>query len=118
MKYRYAKQWGIHCVTAKWFHDSVEAGYSMTEGDYDIDREPGEAGEGDNGTSRKRYVTINHLIRSCIPSYNIIYITCMYVVGVGSTCMLMVQIEFFSPMYNIFIICHLCHSYTLYVCSN
>ena len=80
MKYRYAKQWGIHCVTAKWFHDSVEAGYSMTEGDYDIDREPGEAGEGDNGTSRKRYVTINHLIRSCIPSYNIIYITCMYIV--------------------------------------
>ena len=59
MKYRYAKQWGVHCVTAQWFHDSVAAGYSMPEEDYDVDRERGEgreAGEGGtNGTSRKRY---------------------------------------------------------------
>lgn len=64
-KYRYAKQWGIHCVSAQWFHDSVEAGYSMLEVDYDVDREQGgEAGEkedGDEGetargTGRKRYV--------------------------------------------------------------
>ena len=63
MKYRYAKQWGIHCVSAQWFHDSVEAGYSMPEADYDVDKEGQggdgreEGGEGASGTSRKRYVT-------------------------------------------------------------
>ena len=57
MKYRYAKQWGIHCVSAKWFHDSVEAGYSMPEGEYDVDKEQGvtgEDGEGASETNRKR----------------------------------------------------------------
>ena len=63
MKYRYmyAKQWGIHCVSAQWFHDSVEAGYSMPEGDYAVDKEhggAGEDGEGANGTSRKRYMYV------------------------------------------------------------
>ena len=64
MKYRYAKQWGIHCVSAQWFHDSVEAGYSMPEADYDVDKEGQggdgreEGGEGASGTSRKRYVII------------------------------------------------------------
>ena len=67
MKYRYAKQWGIHCVSAQWFHDSVEAGYSMPEVDYDVDREQGgEAGEKEDGnegetargTGRKRYVQL------------------------------------------------------------
>ena len=59
MKYRYAKQWGIHCVSAQWFDDSVETGYSMPEGDYDVDKEQGgdgEDGERASGTSRKRYV--------------------------------------------------------------
>ena len=59
MKYRYAKQWGVHCVTVQWFHDSVAAGYSMPEEDYDVDQERGEgraASEGGaSGTSRKRY---------------------------------------------------------------
>ena len=62
MKYRYAKQWGIHCVSAQWFHDSVEAGYSMPEDDYDVDKEQGgdgEDGERANGTSRKRCVNNN-----------------------------------------------------------
>ena len=57
MKYRYAKQWGIHCVTAQWFHDSVESGYSMAEGDYDVDKEQGKAREAEEsagGTGRKR----------------------------------------------------------------
>ena len=55
MKYWYAKQWGIHCVSAQWFHDSVEAGYSMSEGDNDVDKEQGGAGEdGDGITNRKR----------------------------------------------------------------
>ena len=61
MKYRYAKQWGIHCVTAQWFHDSVEAGYCLAEEDYDVDREGGEVGgacETASGTTRKRYVEI------------------------------------------------------------
>ena len=65
MKYKYAKQWGIHCVSAQWFHDSVEAGYSMPEVDYDVDKEQGgEAGEKEDdgetarGTSRKRYVQL------------------------------------------------------------
>jgi hypothetical protein len=63
MKYRYAKQWGIHCVSAQWFHDSVEAGYSMPEADYDVDKE-GQGGDGReegggegasaSGTTRKR----------------------------------------------------------------
>ena len=53
-KYRYAKQWGIHCVSAQWFHDSVEAGYSMPEVDYDVDREQEGAGEEGGGASRKR----------------------------------------------------------------
>ena len=60
MKYRYAKQWGIHCVSAQWFHDSVETGYSMPEADYDVDKEGQggdgrEEGEGASGASRKRY---------------------------------------------------------------
>ena len=57
MKYRYAKQWGIHCVSAQWFHDSVETGYSMPEKDYDVDRETsgaGEDGKSTSGTNRKR----------------------------------------------------------------
>ena len=64
MKYRYAKQWGIHCVSAQWFHDSVEAGYSMPEGDYDVDKEKGGAGvdgESVSGTSRKRYILMRDL---------------------------------------------------------
>ena len=60
-KYRYAKQWGIHCVSVQWFHDSVDGGYSMPEGEYDVDKEQGEAGvkgeESTSGTSRKRYVS-------------------------------------------------------------
>ena len=61
-KYRYAKQWGIHCVSVQWFHDSVDGGYSMPEGDYDVDKEQqggaGEKdGEGSSGTSRKRYLS-------------------------------------------------------------
>ena len=82
-KYRYAKQWGIHCVSAQWFHDSVEAGYSMPEGDYDVDKEQGEAGEegreNSRGTSRKRYMYIHvgvhytcstQLTRTCDASIN------------------------------------------------
>ena len=59
MKYKYAKQWGIHCVVAKWFHDSVEAGYCLPEEGYNVDREGsegGEDGEDANRTNRKRYV--------------------------------------------------------------
>ena len=41
-------------MSAQWFHDSVEAGYSMPEPDYDVDKEQG--GESASGTSRKRYV--------------------------------------------------------------
>lgn len=57
MKYRYARQWGIRCVSDQWFHDSVAAGYSMAEEEYDVDKEAGEGGEGGEGaneTSRKR----------------------------------------------------------------
>ena len=70
MKYKYAKQWGIHCVVAKWFHDSVEAGYCLPEEGYDVDSEGGEGGEGGgpsesgedtNRANRKRYCCVmNH----------------------------------------------------------
>ena len=53
-------------MTSQWFHDSVAAGYSVAEEDYDVDRERGEAGEagvdgeaGEDGASRisrKRYI--------------------------------------------------------------
>lgn len=53
-------------MSAQWFHDSVETGYSMPEADYDVDKE-GQAGGGRegggegvsaSGTSRKRYVML------------------------------------------------------------
>lgn len=69
LKYRYAKQWGsVHCVSAKWFHDSVDAGYCLDEGDYDVDKEGmagGGASETGDGTSRKRYVKINTCAWTC-----------------------------------------------------
>ena len=91
MKYRYAKQWGIHCVSAQWFHDSVETGYSMPEANYDVDKEGQggdgreEGGEGASGASRKRYVgtmfqnyeqscTVLLLILHLVALYSLVYI--------------------------------------------
>ncbi|XP_064393637.1 DNA topoisomerase 2-binding protein 1-A-like isoform X3 [Halichondria panicea] len=36
-KYRYARQWKMHCVTSQWFYDSVDCGYCMPEVEYDVD---------------------------------------------------------------------------------
>ena len=60
-------------MSAQWFHDSVETGYSMPEADYDMDKE-GQGGggregggEGASGTSRKRLCCImcQNYIQSC-----------------------------------------------------
>ena len=46
MKYHYARQWKMFCVTPQWFHDSVDSGYCLPEGDYDC--------EGGDGVRGKR----------------------------------------------------------------
>ena len=74
-------------MSAQWFHDSVEAGYSMPEPDYDVDREQGGAGEGGenaNGTSRKRYVNIGLYTVYNLFIHIVIRVSCKnFCLGVG-----------------------------------
>ncbi|XP_066278683.1 DNA topoisomerase 2-binding protein 1-like [Branchiostoma lanceolatum] len=47
-KYEFARKWKLHCVTTKWFYDSLEAGSCQDENLYRLDKTNG---TGDNKTS-------------------------------------------------------------------